>query len=243
MDTVLDRLWTTESFLAWEDRQEGKYEFNGRGIVPITGGSYAHQRIVINLWLALTSLLGDQPPRVAQEMRLRIGIQIRYPDVLISAAPLDQTTRTLTDAVAIFEVLSADTATTDRVEKTIDYAAVPSLRTYVLLERTTIGATVLHREPGGAWTASALTAGTIAFAGPGHRRAARGPLSRADVRLSRLQPRPPQYRLCLLRCQKPGEIGGRIRLFRRGRYTGREHGDRLNFGGQTTHDLDPRHDH
>jgi Uma2 family endonuclease len=167
MDTVLDRLWTTDSFLAWEDRQEGKYEFDGRAIVPMTGGSYAHQRIVINLWLALTGLLGGLPQRIVQEMRLRIGSRIRYPDVLISAEPLDQTARTLTDAVAIFEVLSADTAATDRVEKLIDYAAVPSLRTYVLLEQTIIGATLLRREPGSDWTASALTGGIIELPGLG----------------------------------------------------------------------------
>jgi hypothetical protein len=36
MDTVLDRPWTTESFLAWEDRQEFKYEFDGRHVIPKT---------------------------------------------------------------------------------------------------------------------------------------------------------------------------------------------------------------
>ena len=131
----------------------------------MTGGTYAHQRLVINLWLVLTGLLGDDPPRIAQEMRLRIGRRIRYPDVLIGAEPIGQNARTLTDAVAIFEVLSADTATTDRVEKLIDYAAVPSLRSYVLLEQTMVGATVLHRPLGGEWTATAITAGTIALPG------------------------------------------------------------------------------
>jgi hypothetical protein len=140
MDTVLDRIWTIEIFVAWEDRQEGRYEFDGQDIDPMTGGIYAHQRIVINVWLALTDLLGDQPSRIAQEMRLQIGSQVRYPVVLVSAEPLAETTRTLTDAVAIFAVLSADTATTNRVEKPIDYAAIPSLRAYVLLEQTTIGA-------------------------------------------------------------------------------------------------------
>ncbi len=76
-----------------------------------------------------------------QEMRLRIGAQIRYADVVICADPLDQTTRTLTDALALFEVLSDDTATTDRVQKLIDFAAVPSLRTYVLPEQTAVAAT------------------------------------------------------------------------------------------------------
>ena len=166
MDTILDRPWTTESFLAWEDRQEFKYEFDGQRVIPMTGGSIAHQRIVANVWLALMNLLGDRPLMAVQEMRLRIGAQIRYPDVVICASPLDQTTRTLTDAVAVFEVLSDDSATTDRVVKLIDYTAVPSLRAYVLLEQAAMAATLFRREPGGEWIASAQTAGSLVLPGP-----------------------------------------------------------------------------
>jgi Uma2 family endonuclease len=165
MDTVLDRPWTTETFLAWEDRQEGKHEFDGRHITPTTGGSIAHQRIVGNLWAALIGLLGDGPQMAMLEMRLRIGTRIRYPDVVVCAGPLDQTTRTLTDATTIFEVLSDDTATTDRVDKLIDHTAVPSLRAYVLLEQTAIAATLFHRDPGGAWIASAHTDGALVLPG------------------------------------------------------------------------------
>jgi Uma2 family endonuclease len=165
MDTILDRPWTTESFLAWEDRQEFKYEFDGRRVIPMTGGTLAHQRIVANIWLALLGLLEGKPLIAVQEMRLRIGRQIRYPDVVICAGPLDQTTRTLTDALALFEVLSDDTATTDRVQKLIDYAAVPSLRSYVLLEQTAIAATLFQREPGGEWIASARTEGSLVLPG------------------------------------------------------------------------------
>lgn len=128
MDTVLNRQWTTDTFLAWEDQQEGKYEFDGRDVIPMAGGSIAHQRIVMNLCVVLMGLLGDRALMAVQGMRLRAGARIRYPDVLVCSGALDQTTRTVTDAVAIFEVLSDDTATTDRVEKLIDYAEVPSLR-------------------------------------------------------------------------------------------------------------------
>ena len=100
-----------------------------------------------------------------QEMRLRIGRQIRYPDVMICAASVDQTTRTLTDAIALFEVLSDDTATTDRVQKLIDYAAMPSLLSYVLLEQTAVAATQFQREAGGAWVASAHTEGALILPG------------------------------------------------------------------------------
>lgn len=165
MDAVLERPWTTETFLAWEDRQEGKYEFDGREVVPMTGGSIAHQEIVVALTVLVGRLLAGQPFRAMHEMRLRIGTKIRYPDVVVCAGPLDQTTRTLTDAIAIFEVLSADTATTDRVDKLIDYAAVPSLRCYVLPEQTAIAATLLQREPGGPWIATAHTEGALALPG------------------------------------------------------------------------------
>ena len=58
MDTVLDRAWTVDSFLAWEDRQERKHELDGHGIVRMTGGSIAHQRIVMNVALVLLRLGG-----------------------------------------------------------------------------------------------------------------------------------------------------------------------------------------
>ena len=161
MDTVLDRPWTTDSFLAWEDRQEGKYEFDGRDVVPMTGGSLAHQDIVFNLRVLLAQILIHLPYRAAHEMRLRIGSHVRYPDVVVIAEPVEQTTRTLTDALAIFEVLSDDTAVTDRVAKLIEYAAVPSLRCYILLEQTAMAATLFQREPGGAWIASAHTEGGL----------------------------------------------------------------------------------
>jgi Uma2 family endonuclease len=161
MDTVLTQPWTTETFLAWEDRQEGKYEFDGRDAIPMTGGSIAHQRIVGNLWSALIRLFGNGALLAIMEMRLRTGTRVRYPDVAVCAGPLDQTTRTLTDAVAIFEVLSDDTATTDRVDKLIDYGALPSLRSYILLEQTARAATIFQREPGTPWTASAQTDGDL----------------------------------------------------------------------------------
>jgi len=165
MDTVLDRPWTAESFLAWEDRQEFKHEFDGRRVIPMTGSTIAHQRIIFNLNLTLMGLLGDRALMAILEMRLRTGTAIRYPDVVVCAGPLDQTTRTLTDAIAIFEVRSDDTATTDRMDKLIDYAAVPSLRAYVLLEQTAVAATLFQREPGAPWIASAHTDGALLLAG------------------------------------------------------------------------------
>jgi Uma2 family endonuclease len=165
MDSVLERPWTTEAFLAWEDRQEGKYEFDGREVIPMTGGTLAHQAIVFNLQLLLRSMTAGTALRVVHEMRLRIGARVRYPDITVFAGPLEQSTRTLVDALAIFEVLSDDTATTDRVTKLLEYTDVPSLRAYVLLEQTAMAATLFQREPGGSWVATAHTSGDLRLPG------------------------------------------------------------------------------
>jgi Uma2 family endonuclease len=157
MDTVLDRPWTTETFLAWEDRQEGKHEFDGLQVVPMTGGSVAHQDIVFNLRVLLARLLAGTKLRALHEMRLQVGRRVRYPDVLVCPAPVGQSVRTLDDAAVIFEILSDDTAATDRVEKLIDYAAVPSLQYYIMLEQASRAAIVCKRAPGGAWTTHAQT--------------------------------------------------------------------------------------
>lgn len=165
IDTMQDRAWTTETFLAWEDRQEFKYEFDGERVIPIAGGSIAHQRVVLNLCIALMGVLDSTTLMVLLEMRLRIGRKIRYPDVVVCARPLDQRTRTLTDALVLFEVLSDDTAVIDRVNKLVDYAAVPSVRGYVLLEQTAVAATLFQRAPGSEWIASAHTSGLLTLPG------------------------------------------------------------------------------
>ncbi|WP_428484423.1 Uma2 family endonuclease [Rhodopila sp.] len=146
MDAILAEAWTTDRFLAWEDKQEGKHGFDGRNVVPMTGGTVAHQRIVFNLCVVLAGVLGDRPLTALPEMRIRAGAGVRYPDVAVCATPLAQTTRTLIDAVALFEVLSDDTATTDRVVKPLNYAALPALRCYVLLEQTAVAATLFQRS-------------------------------------------------------------------------------------------------
>lgn len=166
MDTVLDRPWTTETFLTWEDRQEGKHEFDGAQVIPMTGGSVAHQKIVFRLCMLLDRLLAGGPYLALHEMRLRIGSLVRYPDVLVCPAAIPQTQRTLDDAVVVFEVLSDDTAATDRIEKLRDYADIPSLRHYVMLEQASRGAIICERTAGGAWITSALTQGVIELSAP-----------------------------------------------------------------------------
>ena len=62
------------------------------------------------------------------------------------------------DVQVVFEVLSADSGRRDRIEKVREYAGVPSILHYVILESTSVGLLVLHRQKGeDAWTVLTLT--------------------------------------------------------------------------------------
>ena len=45
MADALAKPMNLESFLAWEERQELRYEFDGFRPIAMTGGTYAHAQI------------------------------------------------------------------------------------------------------------------------------------------------------------------------------------------------------
>lgn len=149
MTSALRDPWTTERFLAWEDRQEGRHEFDGQQVIEMTGGSRNHQRIIANLLRLLDDALDPERFEPLAEMRVRVGNQVRYPDVSVVLAPVPGTLRTLDDAVVLFEVASSDSSRTDLGDKTDVYARVPGLRRYIVLEQSAPAATVLVRTAHG----------------------------------------------------------------------------------------------
>jgi len=159
MSIALREPWTVDRFLAWEDVQEGRHEFDGSRIVAMTGGSRAHQRIISNLIRLLEDTLDPDVFDAVPEMRLQVAGKIRYPDVAVVAGRIPDDARTLQDAVVLFEVLSDDTAATDRREKRAEYARLPGLRCYVLLEQGRMTVTMLRRGEQG-WVETELAQGS-----------------------------------------------------------------------------------
>ena len=156
MNIALHEPWTLARFLAWEDKQEGRFEFDGTQIVEVTGASRGHQRIVSNLVRLLEDILNADRFDVAPEMRLQVGNRIRYPDVSVVPGQVPASVRTLLDAIVLFEVTSPDSAAIDREQKPDEYAALPSIRSTVILEQTKPEATVLSRAPDG-WDEQTVT--------------------------------------------------------------------------------------
>ncbi len=148
-----------QRFFDWGDRQEGRFEFDGSRPVALVGGTIDHVTIIHNLNLALGNGLRGSPRRVfSQDAGVATaGGAIRYPDALVTCAKQDGRARKVADVVIAFEVVSPTSGRNDRITKVREYAAVPSLRRYVIVESTETGVLCLSRASADApWTATAL---------------------------------------------------------------------------------------
>lgn len=159
MNIAVRKPMSLAEFLAWEERQELRYEFDGFQPVAMTGGTFEHDQITFNLRRALDSRLAGKPCRpCGPNVKIIAAGKVRYPDVLVSCSPIARGTTVIDSPVVVFEVVSHDNQRTDRIEKVRDYQATPTIRRYVILEQTFTGATVFVRQ-GEDWIATALAEG------------------------------------------------------------------------------------
>ncbi len=141
---------TLEDFLAWEERQELRWEFDGFAPVAMTGGTFAHGLIAANILREIGNRLAGSPCRlVGSDVKIQAAWSVRYPDAFVVCGPVDPRATLVHDPVVVFEVLSDSTAATDLVLKNREYEAVPSIRRYVMLAQDRIAATVFAREATG----------------------------------------------------------------------------------------------
>ena len=159
MNAPFRKIWTQEEFFAWEGHAEGRYEFDGLEPVAMTGGTFGHSLIMGNLHAALRRALRDTGCRMPGPDAgiATVGKAVRYPDALVTCARVPMGALTVPDVVAVFEVVSPGSSRMDRIVKVREYAAVPTILHYVILESTGAGLTVFGRTEGtAAWTASTL---------------------------------------------------------------------------------------
>lgn len=148
-------------FLAWEERQQLRYEFDGIQPIAMTGGTAAHAFIQRNIAVALATRLRGGPCKFAgSDLKVEVAGRIRYPDGFVVCAPVGSQDQVVRDPVVIFEVMSESTARTDTVTKNREYAATASVRRYVILAQDEMGGTMFVRS-GDAWLGHLLTPQSI----------------------------------------------------------------------------------
>ncbi len=161
MDVATKRPMTVDEFLAWDDEQEGKHEFDGENVIEMVGGAYNHEVIVSNLIAELAIRLRDGEFRaIGSGFRLRAGPAVRLPDVQVNRHIRNGRATISDQAIAVFEVLSPSTARTDRFKKAEDYWATPSIQHFVLIEQAFPGAIILSRGSS-AWSRTSIEQGGV----------------------------------------------------------------------------------
>jgi Uma2 family endonuclease len=148
---------TLEQFLAWEDRQELRYEFDGCQPIAMNGGTAAHSAIQGNMVFSLTSRLRGKPCRPhGSHLKILVAGRIRYPDAFVVCTPVPNGAKVVADPVVVFEVLSESSAREDLFAKNAEYRATPSIQRYIILEQTQAAAVVFARK-GQDWISEVVT--------------------------------------------------------------------------------------
>ncbi len=138
------------AFLAWEEDQETRHEFDGFAPVAMTGGTIAHDQITFDLRVALATRLAGKPCRpLGPNVKIIVDGRARYPDALVVCRPVSPTATIAEDPAIVFEVLSEGTSQTDLIDKNREYRATPSIQRYVILQQTHRAAIVFVRRADG----------------------------------------------------------------------------------------------
>ena len=161
MNGALRKTMSLAEFLAWEERQPLRYEFDGFQPVAMTGGTAAHAIIQRNLAIAVGGRLRRTPCQFfGSDLKVEVAGRIRYPDGFVVCAPVSPGSTVVREPVVIFEVLSESTSRTDMFTKNQEYAATASVRRYVLLAQDAQGGMMFERV-GDDWAGHVLAADAV----------------------------------------------------------------------------------
>ena len=152
---------TRDQFFDWAEAQDARYEFDGFHPLAMTGGNLNHNRIAFNIHASLRGRLrgGRCEPLGLDAGVATVGDTVRYPDGVVTCSPTNGASRLVPNPVVVFEVVSPTSGHMDRIVKLREYAAVNSIRRYVIVESASAGLTVNERQAAGQrWTVTSATA-------------------------------------------------------------------------------------
>lgn len=133
--------YTPQEYRLSEETAEFRNEYHDGEIVPMTGGTINHNRIIGNIYAYLKSALrGKNAEPFMSDLRLWIPQYSRgtYPDIMvISGNPIFTERRVdeVLNPVLIVEVLSQSTREFERNEKFRLYRSLPDFCEYLLVDQ------------------------------------------------------------------------------------------------------------
>jgi Uma2 family endonuclease len=137
---------TEEEYLRTEVSSEVKREYIDGRIYAIVGAGYNHNCIAGNVLGNFRNHLKGKPyTTFMADMKVRLGKDYVYPDVVVDCSKMQGNDYYSTTPVIIIEVLSKSTRKMDLTIKMLRYINLPSLQEYVLIEPDFVSVQVLRK--------------------------------------------------------------------------------------------------
>jgi len=158
--TTLAAKSSLSDYFTQEIQSETRNEYIDGVIIPMTGGTPTHNRIVGNLFASLYGGLQNQPYSVFftdQRLWIPAASIATYPDLMVFADPIiyqEGRQDTLVNPILIAEVLSPSTAAYDRSGKFASYRTIDSFKEYLLIAQERMYVEHFQKE-GDRWIFSA----------------------------------------------------------------------------------------
>ncbi|NBU97641.1 MAG: Uma2 family endonuclease [Spirochaetia bacterium] len=140
MNTVIQKI-TIPDYLDKERKSLERTEYVNGEELKMTGASYIHNCIVVNLLSAIKNSLNSEKFKVlSNDMKVWIPSKnaFFYPDILVLPIPPqfhDESNDIVTNPICIFEVLSDSTRNFDKGEKFDSYRSITRFQEYYLVEQ------------------------------------------------------------------------------------------------------------
>jgi len=154
---TLTRQYTLEEYRRLEETAEERHEYHDGTITAMTGGTFQHSAISLNIALALKMLSKNTPFKLANsDLRIWIPDYQKgvYPDVTViegepefSAGRHDE----ILNPKLIVEVLSRSTEAYDRGDKFSYYRTIPTFTEYLLVNQYRPSVEQYVKTEGGDW--------------------------------------------------------------------------------------------
>ena len=157
-------LLTVEEYRARERRSDVRHEYVDGRVYAMSGGSRAHNRVVLNIATRLFAAARGGPCRVSVEsVRLVVNSSREYyPDVVVACGPPPDDPYVEDAPCVVVEVLSPSTRNTDRRDKGPAYRANPALHTYLIVDQPRRRVEWYSRAADGTWQVADLVGnGTV----------------------------------------------------------------------------------
>ena len=147
MNVALSKPMSLDEFLAWEDCQELRYEFDGFEPQAMAGGTAAHFAIQRNILFSLTARLRGQPCQPhGSELKILVAGRIRYPEAFVACTPITPTSQNRGRPGCRVQSFQRRLGQRRPGHQNVEYRATLSIQRYVVLQQTHAGATVFTRR-------------------------------------------------------------------------------------------------